>query len=257
MQLNLERPLVVFDLETTGTDIATDRIIEISILRVLPDGQETRWTQRINPGIPIPAETTEIHGITDADVADSPSFKDISNKLFKLMFDADLGGFNSNRFDVPLLVEEFLRNDILFDPSDKKMIDAQAIFHKKEKRNLTAAYQFYCDKDLEGAHGAEADTMATYEVLKAQVARYDDIENNMDFLHEFSQYQHKKVDFAGRIAWNDKGEEVFNFGKFKGQSVETVFRENKGYYGWFMNGDFPLYTKKVVTDIFERTKNKG
>lgn len=254
MQLKLERPLAFFDLETTGINIATDRIVEIAIVKVMPDGQEVHWTQRLNPEIPIPAHITEIHGISNEDVKDAPTFKQVANKLFKLLYDADLAGFNSNRFDVPLLVEEFLRNDILFDPSEKKLVDVQAIFHKKEKRNLEAAYQFYCNKDLDDAHSAAADTKATYEVLKGQLERYDDLQNDVDYLHEFSQYQMRLVDFAGRIAWNNDEVEVFNFGKYKGRPVEEVLKENPGYNGWIQNGDFPLYTKKIVKDIFERLK---
>ncbi len=256
MQLKLERPLAFFDLETTGTNIATDRIVEISILRVMPDGQKKTWTQRINPECPISAEVTAIHGISNEDVKDAPTFSNMAGKIFKLIFDADLAGFNSNRFDVPILVEEFLRADIQFDPSEKRLIDVQTIFHKKEQRNLSAAYKFYCQKELTDAHSAEADALATYEVLKSQLDRYPDLPNDMDHLHEFSQYQTRLVDFAGRIAYNKDDVEVFNFGKFKGQPVEKVLKENPGYFGWFINGDFPLYTKKILRNIFERTKSK-
>ena len=248
MSLTLDRPLAFLDLETTGVNVATDRIVEISILKLFPDGKEQVYTQRVNPTVPIPAHTTEIHGISDEDVKDEPTFAQIANKVFKLLFDSDLAGFNSNRFDVPCLVEEFFRVDVVFDPSEKRLIDVQNIFHKMEQRTLVAAYKFYCSKDLTNAHSAEADTRATYEVFLAQLERYDDLPKDVEGLAVFSR-QNRWIDFAGRFAWDDDDVPVFNFGKFKGQPVEQVLRENSGYYGWIMHGDFPNYTKKVITDL--------
>jgi len=251
MKLNLQRPLAFLDLETTGVNVASDRIVEVSVLKVYPDGREQIYTQRVNPEMPIPPHTTEIHGISDADVKEEPTFEKIANKLFKFLYDADLAGFNSNRFDVPVLVEEFLRVDMIFDPSEKHLIDVQNIFHKMEQRTLVAAYKFYCGKDLTDAHSAEADTKATFEVFKAQLERYETLSNEVEELASFSR-QNTWLDFAGRIAEDEKGTAVFNFGKYKGQSVQKVLDENPGYYGWMMHGDFPLYTKKVLTDLREK-----
>lgn len=248
MKLNLKRPIVFFDLETTGVDTSKDRIVEISMIKVMPDGSKDIKTRRVNPEMPIPAEATAVHGITDEDVKDAPTFRQIAKSLAQFIQGCDFGGFNSNRFDLPLLVEEFLRVGIDVDLKRHKFVDVQNIFHKKEQRTLVAAYKFYCDKDLEDAHSAAADTMATYEVLCAQLDRYDDLENDIDFLAEFSE-RGKTVDYAGRIVYNEQGAEVFSFGKYRGQSVEEVFRREPSYYAWMMEGDFPLYTKKVITEI--------
>ncbi len=254
MQLNLTKPICFFDLETTGINISADRIVEISILKVHPNGKEERYTQRVNPTIPIPPEVTKVHGISDADVADKPTFKDISKTVHNLIKDSDLGGFNSNRFDIPLLAEEMLRADIDFDMKHRQSIDVQTIFHKMEQRTLSAAYKFYCDKNLEDAHSAEADTMATYEVLKAQLSKYDDLENDMKFLADFSSRK-KFADFAGFITYNKDGEECFSFGKHKGKRVVDILNQEPGYFGWLLNADFPLYTKKVLTAIKLRQFN--
>ena len=255
MKLNLKRPIIFFDLETTGVDPAKDRIVEISMVKVMPDGEEIVKTRKINPGMHIPEESTAIHGITDADVADAPSFAQVAKSLAQFVQGCDFGGFNSNRFDLPLLVEEFMRAGVEVDFKRRKFIDVQNIFHKKEQRTLVAAYKFYCDKDLTEAHSAEADTRATYEVLKAQLDRYPDLENAIDALADYSA-RGETVDYAGRIVYNDKGEEVFSFGKYKGRRVEEIFQLEPSYYSWMMNGDFPLYTKKVITEIRFRTRNK-
>jgi DNA polymerase-3 subunit epsilon len=255
MQLNLKNPLVFFDLETTGVNANTDRIVEIAYLKVHPNGNEETKTFRVNPGIPIPKEASDIHHITDEDVANSPSFKEIGKNIAKDIEGCDLAGFNSNRFDVPLLAEEFLRNDIDIDLSKRKLIDVQVIFHKMEQRTLSAAYKFYCNAELEGAHGAEADTKATYEVLKSQLDRYPDLTNDVKYLSEFSSFN-RNVDFAGKIVLNDKDVEVFNFGKYKDQPVEDILKRDSGYYGWMMQGDFALNTKNVLTRIRLRTLSK-
>jgi DNA polymerase-3 subunit epsilon len=248
MQLNLKNPIVFFDLETTGINIANDRIVEISILKIDTDGNEEVKTMRINPEVPIPKKTSEIHGIYDEDVKDAPTFKEVGRQLATFMEGCDIAGFNSNKFDIPLLAEEFIRAEVDFDMTKRKFIDVQTIFHKMEKRTLEAAYKFYCDKNLDDAHSAEADTRATYEVLKAQLDRYSDLKNDMEWLSKFSAHN-KNADFAGRIIFNDKGVEVFNFGKYKGKPVTEVLDTDPGYYGWMMNGDFPLFTKKVLTNI--------
>ncbi len=249
MKLNLANPIVFFDLETTGINIAKDRIVEISVLKVFPNGKEEQRTVRVNPGMHIPEEASKVHGIYDDDVKDCPQFKGIAKELAHYIEGSDLGGYNSNRFDIPLLAEEFLRAEVDFDMSRRKFVDVQTIFHKMEQRTLSAAYRFYCDKNLEDAHTAAADTLATYEVLKAQLDRYGDkLENNIEFLSKFSA-QNRNVDFAGFIVINDKEEEVFNFGKNKGMSVAKVLKEQPGYYDWVMKSDFPLYTKKVLTRI--------
>ena len=248
MQLNLKNPLVFFDLETTGINIVKDRIVEISYLKVLPNGKEESKTRRINPEMPIPAEATAIHGISDEDVKDCPTFKEIAKSLAAQIEGCDLAGYNSNRFDIPLLAEEFLRADVDIDMNKRKFVDVQTIFHKMEQRTLSAAYKFYCEKSLENAHTAEADTLATYEVLKAQLDRYEDLKNDVNFLSQYSCYGNN-VDFAGRMVYNDKGEEVINFGKYKGRKVEEVLKSDPGYYSWIMNGDFSLNTKKMLTEI--------
>lgn len=248
MQLNLKNPLVFFDLETTGINIVKDRIVEISFVKVYLNGKEESKTRRINPEMPIPPESTAIHGITDEDVKDCPTFKEIAKSLAAQIEGCDLAGYNSNRFDIPLLAEEFLRAGVDIDLNKRKFVDVQTIFHKMEQRTLAAAYKFYCDKSLENAHTAEADTMATYEVLKAQLDRYPELQNDINFLSQYSSYTNN-VDFAGRMVYNDKGEEVINFGKYKGRLVEEVLKNDPGYYSWIMNGDFPLNTKKILTEI--------
>ncbi len=249
MKLNLKTPIVFFDLETTGTNINSDRIVEISYLKIHPNGNEESKTLRINPEMPIPAEATAIHGISNEDVQDCPTFKQVARTVARDFEGSDIAGFNSNRFDIPVLAEEFLRaglND--FDLSRHKFVDVQVIFHKMEQRTLSAAYTFYCDKDLKDAHSAEADTRATYEVLQAQLDRYPDLKNEVAFLSDFSCFT-KNVDFAGRIVYDDKGVETFNFGKYKGQSVAEVLRRDPGYYSWILNSDFTLNTKAVLTRL--------
>ena len=248
MNLKLERPLVFFDLETTGVQIATDRIVEISILKVFPNGNTEGWTRLVNPEIEIPKEASDIHGITNEKVVTEPKFSELAPKISTLIEGCDLAGFNSNRFDIPLLAEEMLRAKVNFDMEDRRAVDVQVIFHKKEQRNLGAGYEFYCGKTLENAHSAEADTIATYEILKAQIEKYDDIENNIEFLSDFSSHQ-KRADFAGFILLDENEEETFSFGKYKGRKVVDVFRENPGYYSWMQNADFPRYTKKVLDTI--------
>ena len=253
MKLNLKRPIIFFDLETTGTDTSNDRIVEISMVKVTPDGEKTIKTRRINPEMPIPAEATAVHHITDEDVKDCPTFKQIAKSLKAFMEGCDFGGFNSNRFDLPVLVEEFLRAGVDVDFRKRRYIDVQNIFHKKEERTLIAAYRFYCNKDLEAAHSAEADTLATYEVLLGQLERYEDLQNDVDFLSEYST-RNRTADFAGRIGYDDKEQEIFTFGKYKGRVVAEIFEKDPSYYDWMMNGDFPQYTKKIITEIKLRSK---
>ena len=253
MKLKLKRPIVFFDLETTGVDTANDRIVEISMIKVMPDGEEITRTRRLNPEMPIPAEATAVHGITDEDVKDQPTFAQVAKSLAQFIQGCDFGGFNSNRFDLPILAEEFLRVGVEVDLKRRHFVDVQNIFHKKEQRSLVAAYKFYCDRNLDDAHSAEADTRATYEVLKAQLDRYDDLENDIEFLAEYSS-RGRSADFAGCILYNDKEEEIFGFGKYKGQSVVEVLRRDPGYYSWMMNGQFPQYTKHVLTAIRLREK---
>lgn len=248
MRLNLKNPLVFFDLETTGTNINTDRIVEICYLKVQPNGNEESKTMRINPEMPIPAEASAVHGIYDADVADCPTFKEVARKVAADIEGCDLAGFNSNRFDIPVLAEEFLRAGVDIDLSRRKFIDVQVIFHKMEQRTLSAAYKFYCDRNLEDAHTAAADTRATYEVLMAQLDRYPELKNDVAFLSEYSSFN-KNVDFAGRMVYDDKGVEVFNFGKYKGMAVTEVLKRDPGYYGWILNNDFTLNTKAMLTKI--------
>jgi DNA polymerase-3 subunit epsilon len=248
MNLDLKKPIVFFDLETTGVNVASDRIVEISILKIHPDGKKEVKTRRVNPEIKIPTGSSEIHGIYDEDVKDEPTFKSLAKSLATFIANSDLAGFNSNKFDVPLLMEEFLRVGIDFDLKSRKLVDVQNIFHKMEQRTLVAAYKFYCGQELINAHSAEADNTATYEVLKAQIEKYGELENNVDFLSEFSM-RNKTADLMGRIVFNDKDVEVFNFGKHKGKPVSEVFEKEPSYYNWMMKGDFPLYTKKVLTEI--------
>ncbi|WP_397363274.1 exonuclease domain-containing protein [Olleya sp. R77988] len=254
MSLNLTKPICFFDLETTGINITTDRVVEISILKVFPNGNKESKTWLVNPEMPIPAFVSEIHGVTDERVANEPTFKQLAPEISAMIKDADLAGFNSNRFDIPLLAEEMLRADLDFDMKNRVAVDVQTIFHKMEKRTLSAAYKFYCDKSLENAHTAEADTLATYEVLKAQIERYDELENDTKFLAEFSVHK-KFADFAGFISYNKEEKEVFSFGKHKGKLVTEVLEKEPGYFGWLLNADFPLYTKKVLTAIKLRAFN--
>jgi DNA polymerase III subunit epsilon len=255
LKLNLKNPIVFFDLETTGIDIVNDRIVELSYLKVYPDNTEECRTWRINPGRPIPPGVSLIHGITDDDVKDAPSFNEIAQTLANEFEGCDFAGFNSNKFDLPLLAEEFLRSNVDFDMKKRKFIDVMVIFMKMEQRNLGAAYRFYCNKELNDAHSAEADTRATYEILQSQIDRYSELENDIDFLSGFSSHS-RNVDYAGRIVYNDQDVEVINFGKYKGVPVEEVLSRDPGYYGWIMNADFPLYTKKVLTGIRLRQFNK-
>lgn len=253
MKLNLKNSVVFFDLETTGVNITTDRIVEISYLKVYPNGNEVSRTMRINPEMHIPEQASAVHGIYDEDVKDCPTFKQVAKEVANDFEGADIAGFNSNRFDVPLLAEEFLRAGVDLDMTRRKFIDVQVIFHKMEQRTLSAAMKFYCGKELEGAHSADADTRATYEVLQAQLDRYPELQNDIAWLSEFSSHTNN-VDFAGRIVYNDKGVEVFNFGKYKGIPVAEVLRRDPGYYGWIMQGDFSLNTKQVLTRIKLSTK---
>lgn len=254
MQLNLNKPICFFDLETTGINITKDRIVEISILKVNPDGSEEKKTWLVNPEMSIPEVVVAVHGITNEKVANEPTFKELAKEINSWIKDSDLGGFNSNRFDIPLLAEEMLRAGVDFDMKNRQSVDVQTIFHKMEQRTLTAAFKFYCDKSLEDAHSAEADTMATYEVLKAQLDRYDDLENDTAFLADFSSRK-KIADFAGFIAYDKEGDECFSFGKHKGKKVTEILEKEPGYFGWLLSADFPLYTKKVLTAIKLRAFN--
>ncbi|MBN2486309.1 MAG: 3'-5' exonuclease [Bacteroidales bacterium] len=255
MKLKLKNPIVFFDLETTGINVASDRIVEISYLKVCPNGNEESKTLRVNPTIPIPAKATEIHGITDEDVKNEPTFNEIAKNIAKVLEGCDIAGYNSNKFDIPLLAEEMLRAEIDIDLKKRKFVDVQVIFLKKEPRTLSAAYEFYCSKQLTNAHSAEADTLATYEILQSQLDRYPELENDIEKLSEFSSHN-QNADFAGRIIFDEKGTERFNFGKYKGLTVEEVFEKDPAYYGWMMNNDFPLYTKKVLTNIKLRSAFK-
>lgn len=248
MKLELNKPLVVFDLETTGINTSKDRIVELYMIKVQTDGSRTDLFQRFNPGIPIPPEITAIHGISDLDVKDEPSFESKAHELNAFLQNCDFAGFNSNKFDFPMLVEEFYRAGIDFEVSKRKFIDAQKIFHVMEPRNLSAAYKFYCQKELDNAHSAKADTEATWEIIQSQLERYQELEPNIEFLHKFSG-QSNLVDLAGRLIYNDKQEVIFNFGKHRGKKVSEVFRTDLGYYDWMMNGDFPNQTKKVLTQL--------
>lgn len=248
MDLFLKNPIAFFDLETTGVNPGVDRIVEISILKIDTNGQEDVLTMRINPEVPIPEKASEIHGIYDENVKEAPTFKEVAKSLAQFIEGCDLAGYNCNRFDIPLLAEEFLRADVDTDLKKHKVVDVQVIFQKMEPRTLSAAYQFYCSRNLEEAHSAEADVRATYEILKSQLDMYDELRNEVHFLSEFSAHN-KFVDFAGRIIYNDDGVEIFNFGKYKGKPVSQVLKEDPGYFSWMMNGDFPRYTIKVLTEI--------
>jgi len=267
MKLNLKKPLAFFDLETTGINVIKDRIVEIAVVKVMPDGTIHTKPEKgkarivVNPEMPIPLESSLVHGIYDEDVKDAPTFKQISKSIYKFLFDCDLGGFNSNRFDVPLLAEEFARVGIDFDLEGRNMIDAQVIYHIMEQRTLKAAYKFYCNKELDGAHEALPDTMATYEVFEKMVEQYEGVEledargnkmptftNDMDVLHKFCQ-RGNNADFMGRFVYDDNKEVLFNFGKYKGQKIKDVLAKDKGYYNWMMKGDFASNTKKVLTRV--------
>jgi DNA polymerase III subunit epsilon len=256
MKLNLKKSLAFFDLETTGIDVGKDRIVEISILKINPNQSQETKTLRFNPEMHIPEEATRIHGISDEDVKDAPIFKHEAKNIAKFIEGCDLAGYNSNKFDIPLLAEEFLRADVDFSIKHRNFIDVQVIFHKKEQRTLSAAYKFYCNKDLENAHSASADIFATYEVLLSQLDMYNDLENDVETLSNFS-YHKKNADLVGRIVFDEQGREIFNFGKYNGKLVEEVFAKDQGYYGWMMNADFPLYTKKILTEIKLRSANIG
>jgi DNA polymerase III subunit epsilon len=256
LNLNLKRPIAFIDLETTGINVSTDRIVEFSVLKISPNGKEEWMSTRINPEMPIPPKSTAIHGIKDEDVAKSPTFKEVAKNLTTYLEGCDLAGYNAIKFDIPVLAEEFLRVNIDFTFTKRRYVDVQVIFHKKEQRTLSAAYLFYCKKDLEGAHGSKADTAATFEILKSQLDRYKDLENDIEKLAEYSSFN-SNVDFAGRIVLDEKGIEVFNFGKHKGKAVEAVFNDDPAYYSWMMNGEFPLYTKKVLTEIKLRSFGKN
>ena len=254
MELKLNRPICFFDLETTGVDVAKDRIVEISIFKVYPNGNKESKTWLVNPTIPIPPQSTAVHGISNEKVSNEPTFKELATQIHNMIKDSDLAGYNSDRFDIPLLAEELLRAEVDFDMKNRVSVDVQTIFHKKEERTLSAAYRFYCNGNLENAHSAEADTMATYEILKAQLDRYSDLDNDMKLLSEYTTRK-KSVDFAGFIALNEDGKEIFTFGKNKGQLVEDVLEKEPGYFGWIQGADFPLYTKKVLTGIKLRKLN--
>lgn len=260
MNLNLTKPIVFFDLETTGLNISTDKIIEIALLKIHPDQSEEEYSKRVNPGIPIPAESTEIHGISNDDVKDSPAFKEIAQEVKDFIGDADLAGYNSNRFDVPFLLEEMLNEDVEIDLTGRRFIDVQTIFHKMEQRTLEAALKFYCDEELDNAHNAAADTLATYKVLKGQLDRYPDtVKNDMDFLQEFTQTgKHKKIDFVGRLAINEDGAVIYNFGKHNGKTLEEIYQQEPGYYRWILDNNFPRITKSILSrhmaPILEKAK---
>jgi len=256
LELKLRRPIAFIDIETTGINVSTDRIVEISILKVSPGGKEEWMSTRVNPGMPIPPKSTAIHGISDKDVENAPAFREIAKNIAAFLEGTDLAGYNAIKFDIPVIAEEFLRVNIDFNFLKRKYVDPQVIFHKKEQRTLSAAYQFYCNRTLENAHSSKADTQATFEVLKAQLDRYQDLENDIEKLAVFSSFNNN-VDFAGRIIYDENGIEIFNFGKHKGRPVLTVFKEEPSYYSWMMNGDFPLYTKKIITEIKLRSFGKG
>jgi DNA polymerase-3 subunit epsilon len=251
-KLNLKRPIIFFDLETTGTDHAKDRIVELAFIKLLPDGKRDKYVKRLNPGIPIPGEVTLIHGITDEDVKNCPTFKQIAHSLYDWMKGCDLGGYNSSKFDLPLLAEEFLRVGINVDFTERHMIDVQQIFFKMESRTLSAAYNFYCQKQLGNAHSAEADITATIEVLEAQLDRYTDLGSEVPSLHQFCNTD-EYVDYARRIVVKD-GHPVFNFGKYKGRKVEEIFTAEPQYYDWMMQADFALHTKQKISEILNRMK---
>lgn len=256
MKLNLKKPIIFFDLETTGVNVSSDRIVEICYIKVMPGGNELSRTMRINPGMHIPEEASAVHGITDEDVKDCPTFKEVAKDIAKDFEGADIAGFNSNRFDVPMLAEEFLRAQVNIDLSRHNAVDVQVIYHKLEQRTLSAAYKFYCGKDLVDAHSALADTRATYEILMAQLDKYPDVlQNDVEYLSQYSSFT-RNVDYAGRMVYDDAGREIFNFGRYKGMPVSEVFMRDPGYYAWMMNGDFALNTKQKLTEIRTRSLNR-
>jgi DNA polymerase-3 subunit epsilon len=268
MQLNLNKPIAFIDLETTGINLSIDRIVEIAILKIKVNGEREVKTLRINPEMPISEESVSVHGITNEAVKDCPTFRQVAPQLAAFMDGCDLAGYNSNKFDIPLLVEEFLRAEVEFDLKNRRMVDVQNIFHLMEQRTLAAAYKFYCNKEIENAHNAEADILATVEVFLAQLEKYKDVQikdnkgnlytpvvNNIEALHKLTM-RTQNADLAGRIQFNAKGQEIFAFGKHKDKTVEEVFSKEPAYYNWIMDGDFPLYTKKVVTQIRLRMKTK-
>ena len=254
MILQLNKPIVFFDLETTGIKVAVDRIVEISILKIFPNGNKESKTWLVNPTVLIPEETTLIHGITNEKVVNEPTFSELSKEIHQLIENCDLAGFNSNKFDIPLLAEEFLRAGIEFNMKNRKAVDIQNIFHKLEQRTLIAAYKFYCDKDLTNAHSAKADTNATYEILLAQLDKYSELENNIDFLSEFSERGGKFADLAGFIRYNQKGEEVLSFGKYRDITLKQIWNDNPGYFSWIKQADFPLYTKNIMNNFATKMK---
>ncbi len=257
MNISLKKSLAIFDIEATGLSITNDRIVEIAVVKIAPDGSRTDYLKRVNPGIPIPKEVSEIHGIYDEDIKDAPSLKDILPELEDFLEGADFAGYNSNKFDLPMLAEELLRAESKLDLSKRMHIDVQNIFHKMEQRTLIAAYSFYCQKDLKNAHTALADAEATWEVLDAQIEKYDDLNNDVAFLAKFSQYGDvDRLDFAGRLAYNKEGRVVYNFGKQKGKTVEEVMKTEPGYHGWLLNADFPLYTKQCLKNEVKRIKDE-
>ena len=254
MILQLNKPIVFFDLETTGIKVAVDRIVEISILKIFPNGNKESKTWLVNPTVPIPEETTLIHGITNEKVVNEPTFSELSDDIYQLIENCDLAGFNSNKFDIPLLAEEFLRAGKEFNMKNRKAIDIQNIFHKLEQRTLIAAYKFYCDKELTNAHSAKADTNATYEILLAQLDKYSELENNIDFLSDFSERGGKFADLAGFIRYNQKGEEVLSFGKYRDITLKQIWNDNPGYFSWIKQADFPLYTKNIMNNFATKMK---
>ena len=257
MKLILEKPLAIFDLETTGINITSDRIVEIAIIKVFPDGSEVQYCQRVNPQMPIPILVSEIHGIYDKDVIDEPTFDEIAQTVVDFISDADLAGYNSNKFDIPVLAEELMRAGSDFDVSQRKFVDVQNIFHKMEQRTLAAAYQFYCKKTIENAHNALYDARATWDVLRAQIERYDSLSSDINSLSEFSKAGNfNLLDFAGRLALNEQNEGMYNFGKHKGKTIKEVSHLEPGYYGWMLEADFPLYTKQCLRREMEKIKSE-
>lgn len=255
MELNLKKPLAFIDLETTGTNVAKDRIVEIAVLKVMPDGNIHEKESIVNPQMPIPAAVTAIHGISDEDVKEAPTFDQVAKTFFLFLDDCDIAGFNSIRFDLPILLEEFHRAGVILDLTNRRFVDVQRIYHNKEPRNLTAAYKFYCNKNLEEAHSAMADVKATYEVLKSQLDHYaDSLQNDVDFLHEFS----KDGDFVdlGKRMYFENGIEMFNFGKHKGRAVTEIFKVEPSYYDWIMKSEFPMDFKEKIKNIKERLKKQ-
>ena len=266
MQIKLTKPLIFLDIEATGLSIGSDRIVEISFLKLNVDNTTETKTERVNPEIPIPALVSKIHGIYDKDIADAPTFKQLAPALLRFIGNADFAGYNSNKYDIPLLAEEFLRAEVDFDLEGRRLVDVQNIFHIMEPRNLSAAYKFYCSKSLENAHSAEADVTATFEIFKAQLEKYESVQHEDDKGNTFNPVvndiaklstfttKSKNADLAGRIIFNENGQEVFAFGKHKDKPVVDVFTKEPSYYSWMMQGDFPLYTKKVITKIRLRMK---